>query len=338
MDAQARKKALYRAKLNASKQEKRIESPLVRYNESDQPVCVVCNVVLKSESIWPAHQVSRKHHEAINNMKASAAGQAQGNSVKPELAKPKPALVTELRDAKPEVSHKMPKARSSSGLPPNFFDNNEPTKKQKTGKETTNTGNASSYKKPEGSAQTQITEVSNSESKKDILSNAKALESKTHETKIEREPSHTPKEVTGSESKYSKGALPEGFFDDKDKDLRARGIKPVKPDPKDEYKEFEKLIQEDLKEVDNRMEEEEFDAAEMIEEAETVEQKSYWERVEMLRKKKMEIVDARKKKTGRMGTSSQGSQVSKKESNPEKSSSDDDSDDNFTVDWRAKKM
>lgn len=76
---------------------------------------------------------------------------------------------------------------------------------------------------------------------------------------------------------------------------------------RDEYKEFEKLIQEDLKEVDNRLEEEEvlinifvinikysfvslfhlpailmfkfvmiimqYDAAEMIEEAETVEQK-----------------------------------------------------------------
>lgn len=30
MDSQARKKALYRAKLNANKVEKRIESPLVR--------------------------------------------------------------------------------------------------------------------------------------------------------------------------------------------------------------------------------------------------------------------------------------------------------------------
>lgn len=36
-----------------------------RYNENDQPVCRVCDVVLKSESIWPAHQASRKHHEVI---------------------------------------------------------------------------------------------------------------------------------------------------------------------------------------------------------------------------------------------------------------------------------
>ncbi|KAL2548119.1 Mitogen-activated protein kinase kinase 4-like [Forsythia ovata] len=33
-----------------------------------------------------------------------------------------------------------------------------------------------------------------------------------------------------SEAKKVKGPLPEGFFDDKDVDLRARGITPVKPD------------------------------------------------------------------------------------------------------------
>jgi len=36
-----------------------------RYNEFDQPVCRVCGVVLKSESLWDAHQVSRKHREVI---------------------------------------------------------------------------------------------------------------------------------------------------------------------------------------------------------------------------------------------------------------------------------
>ncbi|KAK6939389.1 hypothetical protein RJ641_028920 [Dillenia turbinata] len=63
MDAEARKKA-FRAKL-AQKSDKRIDSPLVRYNEFDQPVCRVCNVILKSESLWPAHQASRKHHEVM---------------------------------------------------------------------------------------------------------------------------------------------------------------------------------------------------------------------------------------------------------------------------------
>ncbi|KAF3966378.1 hypothetical protein CMV_009519 [Castanea mollissima] len=65
MDAQARKKAAYRAKLNAKKKDKRIDSPLVRYNELEQPVCRVCDLVLKSESHWDAHQVSRKHNECF---------------------------------------------------------------------------------------------------------------------------------------------------------------------------------------------------------------------------------------------------------------------------------
>nr|AAN62339.1 hypothetical protein [Citrus trifoliata] len=75
--------------------------------------------------------------------------------------------------------------------------------------------------------------------------------------------------------KQIKGALPEGFFDNKEADLLARGIKPVKPDVKDEYKEYEKLIQEDLKLVDDYLEEEEIDAAEMIEEYESVDQKQH---------------------------------------------------------------
>ncbi|KAL3523442.1 hypothetical protein ACH5RR_016276 [Cinchona calisaya] len=311
MDAHAKKKALYRAKLNAQKQEqeKRIDSPLVRYNENDQPVCRVCDVVLKSESLWPAHQASRRHNEAINNLKASAAAQNRANSAKAEpskeLAKPKAGQQEELHDHKPEPSSVLPKTRASSGLPSDFFDNHE-TKRQKH--------------------ETQVVDPFPSESKID-----KFVKDKTVETSIDIRPSKengpTSKQTAVSESKQVKGTLPQGFFDDKDADLRARGITPVKPDVKDEYKEFEKLIQEDLQEIDNRLEEEEFDAAEMIEEAETVEQRTYRERVEILRRKKMEL------KAARAAVSGKGTQVLVKES-----SSDDDSDENFTVDWRAKHL
>lgn len=36
---------------------------ICRYNEIDKPVCRVCDVVLKSDYDWTAHQASRKHHE-----------------------------------------------------------------------------------------------------------------------------------------------------------------------------------------------------------------------------------------------------------------------------------
>ncbi|PSS36641.1 Zinc finger protein [Actinidia chinensis var. chinensis] len=335
MDAQARKKALFRAKLNANKLEKRIESPLVKYNELDQPVCRVCDVVLKSESQWPAHQASRKHHEAINKVKANAAGQTRVNNVKAvspsELTKHNPEHSTELRDSKSEAFVELPKSRSSSVLPPDFFDNSE-TKRQKTGIDAPELENPIPFKKPGGSAQTQMEEPVNSASKVDAFSSTEVIETKTNEIQRERGHTHTSKLIVGSETKQAKGALPEGFFDDKDADLRARGITPVKLDVKDEYKEFEKFIQEDLQEVDNRLEEEEIDAAEMIEEAESVDQKTYRERVEILKKKKMELMAARS------STDSRGPRVIGKESNLEESSSDDDSDENFTVDWRAKHL
>ncbi|XP_052194022.1 protein ABA AND ROS SENSITIVE 1 isoform X2 [Diospyros lotus] len=333
MDAQARKKALYRAKLSANKLEKRIESPLVRYNEFDQPVCRVCDVVLKSESLWPAHQASRKHHEAINNVKANAAGLARVSNIKTEspveLPRPKSGHSSELHDSRPEVSMELTKARSSSVLPPDFFDNNE-TKRPKA--DVTTMGNPDTYKKEGGSVQTQVAEAINSESKAEAFSSGKVVDRKINQSQPTGEHKQTSKVIVSAETTQSKGALPAGFFDDKDADLRARGITPVKPDVKDEYREFEKLIKDDLQEVDNRLEEEEIDAAEMIEEAESVEQKGYRARVELLKKKKMELIAARSVPHRR------DPQVASKGSDHEESSSDDGSDENFTVDWRAKHL
>ncbi|KAG7036690.1 Zinc finger protein [Cucurbita argyrosperma subsp. argyrosperma] len=304
MDAQAKRKALFRAKLNAQKKDKRIDSPLVRYNELEQPVCRVCDIVLKSEAYWDAHQSSRRHHEAINNLKANAAGRSGVNNIKAEAP-------TELPDSKPidsreqkastGTSTELPKRQSSSVLPPDFFD--QSAKRLKTGKESIKFVEPDSH--------------SGSIAQSEVIAKASDLSQKSSTN-------------GGSEGKQIKGALPEGFFDDKEADLRAHGIKLVKPDVKDEYKEFEKLIQEDLKEVDDRLEEEEIDAAEMIEEAETLEQKAYRERVEKLKRKKMEL------KNKKSAEQSRGKpDIPTKESSLDDSLSDDDSDTNYTVDWRA---
>ncbi|RVW49064.1 hypothetical protein CK203_117499 [Vitis vinifera] len=192
-----------------------------------------------------------------------------------------------------------------------------------------------SYNKTGGSAsaQTQSMEPLESKNNLDRLSSSHSEKMGKSGIHHARDLTQTSGKIVGSETKEVKGALPEGFFDNKDADLRARGIVPVKPDVKDEYKEFEKLIQEDLKEVDNRLEEEEFDAAEMIEEAESVEQKVYWEKVEMLKKKKLEL------KAARSGRQSKEPEVrGKGHSSKEDSSSDDDSDGNFMVDWRAQHL
>ncbi|WVZ14636.1 hypothetical protein V8G54_012202 [Vigna mungo] len=442
MDAQAKKKALFRAKLNAQKKEKRIESPLVRlvlvynihillgagkymigtgkcrrgrgigekenrtersgnrtveagterYNEFDQPVCRVCDVVLKSESLWDAHQVSRKHREAINNLKANAAGLTQQNNAKPvsdaNIPKAKPEHPLGSQSKLPESSREVSKHQSSSVLPPGFFDDNDSGKKISDHLADSDLG-----RKPAVSAQNQAL---NFKKEKGHFHDNSAAESNVSEASTESK--QTSVNSTDTEIKQVKGSLPEGFFDNKEADLRARGIKLVKPDVKyrdsfsymaslkrgctlesivqplievqktshsalygctphsrgnfcsslfcgicislnglelkmtlnslksslrDEYKEFEKLIQEDLQEVDNRLEEEEIDAAEMIEEAESVEQKIFREKVEMLKKRRLDLKAANAAKRNK------SSEVVAKESTHEDSSSDDESEENF---------
>nr|GLL18974.1 zinc finger protein 830 isoform X1 [Ipomoea trifida] len=325
----ADKKALFRAKL-AQRKEKRIESPLVRYNELEQPVCRVCDVILKSETDWTVHQASRKHYAAINNLKANAAALKQTKNLKPGLSKdlprPEPENHEELHNKEAEPAG-LSKRRQSSSLPPNFFDSKE-TKKQKSASHLIELRDHDSCKHTAVNAETEELQPPISRSKVDIAN--ENVDSKISELGPSRE--QLAKQSLGSEARKAKGVLPEGFYDNKDADLRARGITPVKPDVKDEYKEFEKLIQEDLQEVDKRLEEEEYDAADMIEEAETVEQRAYRERVERLRKRKMELKAAKSTIRGK------DTQITNKESSDEESSSDVDSDENLTVDWRAKHL
>ncbi|XP_075509549.1 protein ABA AND ROS SENSITIVE 1 [Primulina tabacum] len=332
MDVQAKRKALFRAKLNAQKQEKqRIDSPLIRYDEHDQPVCRVCDVVIKSESLWPAHQASRKHNEAIDKLKASAAALNQVSSSKPEpeLPKSKPESHGELLEkSKPSVA--LPKNRPSMP-PPGFFDNHEP-KRRKNERDSGKLRDRESHKESVA-AKSQIVEPFVLASGIDNVSAMAPYESE-HDPEFQssKDLRRGSKIAVGIEDKQVRGALPEGFFDDKDSDLRARGITPVKPDVKDEYKEFEKLIQDDLQEIDNRLEEEEFDAAETIEEAESVEQRSYRDRVEILRRKKMEL------KVSKPVAQVRDPKVAFEDSIRENSSSDEENDENFTVDWRAKRL
>ncbi|KAL1211434.1 Protein ABA AND ROS SENSITIVE 1 [Cardamine amara subsp. amara] len=294
MDAQAKKKALFRSKLNAKKKDTRIDSPLVRYNESDQPVC--------------------RHYEAIDNLKASAAGIQRG--IKP----------TETQPTKFETLAKPSKSQSSSGLPPNFFKNPEPPRAEV---ESAKSKNIQQSKQTIGSE----TKKAKGPLPDGFFDNQKADSSNT--TTISEPKQSQTQTTSGSETKsVVKGALPTGFFDNKEADLLARGIKLVKPDIKDEYKEFEKLIQEDLQVVDSRMEEEEVDAAETIEEEEHREQRSYKEKVEILKRKKMELKAARLAKRSK---TSEGS-VKKPKKTEEESPSDDEDDEDSAVDWRAQHL
>lgn len=77
-------------------------------------------------------------------------------------------------------------------------------------------------------AQTEELQPPISRSKVDIAN--ENVDSKISELGPSRE--QLAKQSLGSEARKAKGVLPEGFYDNKDADLRARGITPVKPDVK----------------------------------------------------------------------------------------------------------
>ncbi|CAK9168620.1 unnamed protein product, partial [Ilex paraguariensis] len=93
-------------------------------------------------------------------------------------------------------------------------------------------GDPEPHTKSQGFAQSQVMELFNSENKTNGLSSVNVMEPKSDEILPAMEKTQTSNMIVGSESKHIKGALPEGFFDDKDSDLRARGITPIKPDVK----------------------------------------------------------------------------------------------------------
>ncbi|KAL9237479.1 hypothetical protein vseg_012022 [Gypsophila vaccaria] len=334
-----RKKALFRAKLNERQQQKRIESPLVRYNEQDKPVCRVCEIALKSDSDWIPHQASRKHREALNNLKTAASKKTAVNNTKSET----PSNLPVLRGDDPQksngeqtnVSSDIKKSRPSSALPDGFFDNQD-AKRQKAGSALVEQGDAArgaASSKLSSSTQTQLARIA-----ENVITDSRTKQTKgvVPEGFFDSKEADIPAPDSGN--KQTKGSLPEGFFDNKDADLRARGIEPVKLDVKDEYREFEKLIQEDLVEVDNRFEEEEIDAAELIEEEEAREQRACLEKVEKYKNIKMGFIAARSRKAGSTSQISQSKSDQEDESSSEDDDDDDENDGSFTVDWRAQHL
>lgn len=328
-------KALLRSRMReaAQKREKRIDSPLVRYNELGQPVCKVCNIAVKSESLWPAHLVSHQHKKAVDELKAQAKG-AGANSTKGNHSE-----VVEANKAK---------TRLSSSLPDGFFD----TKPKRVASddliEHDQLNPASAVEKVtseivENTAAnlSNIASFSSNTSGKTI----KVLEpSKQVVGKIEVD---APGPVSFSQSaeedsvhvKVLNSSLPEGFFDNVDADHRARGLEPPKHDIQDEWKEFQKSIRDDLQEVDLRFEEEEFDAAEDREKLEILEQRVLLDRIEKLRQKQQE--KAEETAISEVITRVLGRKpfVNVNLDMKEGSSSDGDSEEeNLPVDWRAKQF
>ncbi|KAH7438518.1 hypothetical protein KP509_04G018500 [Ceratopteris richardii] len=319
---QSKNKAFLKSRMReaAQKREKRIESPLVRYNELGQPVCKVCNIAVKSEALWPAHLASRSHKEAADRLKAQAKGT--------------------MNVAGSQTNH-TPTVKSTShvpsALPDDFWD--QPKSKDAATK---------------SSPVVFSTEVGGDKDSKvlvadDVQSKRVSKLGKLSEPIEALEPirvssedeihSKQLKEEIASSRKGAQSSLPEGFFDSVEADYRARGLEPPKFNIQDEWKEFEKSIRVDIREVDSRMEEEEFDAAEEREELESLEQRELLDRLERLKRKDPERIEVTELTDVISKVASKKPFMNVNLSMDEDSNSDGDSEEeNALLDWRAKQF
>lgn len=100
------------AKINTSV--KKIESPLAKYNSAGQLMCVVCNVVVKSEKVWTAHINGRQHREQVNALKK--AKETHKNVARdPQALKRKSEVEASAYPEATPSPHKK-------GIPNDFFD------------------------------------------------------------------------------------------------------------------------------------------------------------------------------------------------------------------------
>ncbi|XP_050101096.1 zinc finger protein 830 [Anopheles aquasalis] len=312
---------------------KRIDSPLAKYNDAGQLLCVLCRSVVRSEAVWKVHINSKQHKENI------------------ELAK-------QLKNPQPP-----PQPRKSSAAAPSVSGNNDVTVPQKRSATAgSNPDDVAPPKKLKGILKTSATREpeQNGPLPEDFFDTANApsnirkelvnirLPERNREQKGEPMEQDTAEmEAAGAVPPADDEALPEGFFDDPKMDAKARNQE--YKDPNDE--EWDKF-QKEIKEATNvsmaiiSEEQEESTAERQI--AEIDEQIRNWSRVLDLEKQK-ERVKAVKGGVGQRVTRANGnmngaSELSLRNSsaprvNEAEADEDDDDDEEFDefLDWRSKK-
>ncbi|XP_050071978.1 zinc finger protein 830 [Anopheles maculipalpis] len=301
----------------------RIDSPLAKYNDAGQLMCVLCRSVVRSAAVWKVHLNSKQHKENVElakklkdasvakstePSKLSNAPQSHLKRAGTEQTAAESVPVKKIKgilknSTKPEVTQ--------NGLPEDFFDNG--------------TGNT---------ANTVVSSI-----RKDLV-NIRLPERHREQQHVESmDTEEAAPDAGGSKVLPDEEKLPEGFFDDPKMDAKARNQE--YKDPNDE--EWEKF-QKEIKEATNvsmaiiSEEQEESTAERQI--AEIDEQIRNWSRVLDLEKKKEQV------KTMKGSTDSEGrtmylANVSQSitQTAEEDDREDDDDDEEFDefLDWRAKK-
>ncbi|CAG9858389.1 unnamed protein product [Phyllotreta striolata] len=116
------------------KDAKKVDSPLAKYNEQGQLMCILCNWVVRSEAVWPSHINSKKHKENIEiAKKLKERTNNFSTPLKRPLTPPLPEVPEKkikgiLKNAKPTTTsnnNSTSNDKKQDPLPKDFFDSNK---------------------------------------------------------------------------------------------------------------------------------------------------------------------------------------------------------------------
>ncbi|XP_069686735.1 zinc finger protein 830 [Periplaneta americana] len=236
---------------------KKIDSPLAKYTDSGQLLCILCESIVRSETIWNIHINSKKHRENITNVKRKKEEAVQ--FVRPPL----PTALPVKRPAQTEVPLPPKKLKGilknapPAKVPDDFFDS----------------GNHVAIKEI---SQHEIVEPEDTKN-----TNTDSDDS------APSPPSQIPKTVVSSQEE----TLPEGFFDDPLLDAKARNVE-YKDPIEEEWEKFQKEMKEENTVSAQIIAEDQEEATAERQIDEIDEQMRNWSRVLDLELKKEAVVKA----------------------------------------------
>lgn len=270
--------------------EKKIDSPLAKYNDLGHLLCVLCSCRVKNELLWPAHVNGKSHKQNLEDLKRQKEKAVQQTNFKT----PTPPAVVGLKrpadlankqpDTKRIKGHVTSNSVQNSPLPKDFFDTQPNQRKTNTSLPSIN---ASPVADEVNSDEDEDMEEEG-DTDDDKNTNGNSLNKGSVGEVSQDEPVSITNNVTGAMKSNSVDALPEGFFDDPIQDAKVRKVE-YKDPVEEEWERFQREIADATSKAQAIVaeEEEESTAERQIDEID--EQIHNWARVDALQCRKEEL-------------------------------------------------
>lgn len=244
---------LMREKQRQTTEKKRVESPFAKYNSLGHLSCILCNVQVKSELLWPAHVLGKQHKEKVAELKGAKQAPTPAPAPAPsQPVKRKAPNNEELNGKKVKPAVQAAGRAAASDLPGDFFQ--KPSKMEPAAAQTS-AGLSLLAGVYDGDSDEEEAAVAGTAA--DALpqaTEASGLPADFFDSSIPSTPatpaiSHSGSilkadatEKTPEKKENTAEALPEGFFDDPVRDAKVRNVDAPKDQMDKEWEEFQKEI------------------------------------------------------------------------------------------------